>query len=110
MTTLPHDNDNNAIQALRLNPNGAHALNATAISSRNIIAFDEDTRIVSVYAPGPIYIQFGEDDVTATASDHYYPSGLYYDFAIGGDKTLQFTHIAVLSADSNCEVYLSEKQ
>ena len=110
MTTLPRDNDNNAIQALRLNPNGAHALNAGATSSRNAQAFDNDTRIVSVYATGPVYLQFGESDVSASNNNHYFPSGLYYDFAIGGGKTLQFTHIAVVAADENCQVYLSEKQ
>ena len=83
MTSLPRDNDNNTIQALRLHPAGAHRINATASSARNSIPFNEDTRIVSIYATGPLYIKFGEENVTANTNDHYYPSGIYYDFAIG---------------------------
>lgn len=48
--------------------------------------------------------------MTASATDHYYPDGLYYDFAIGGDKTLHFTHLAVLAADAGGTVYISEKR
>lgn len=109
MTTLPRDNDNIAIQALRLRPDGAHALAATSASNRTTTAFDDDTRVVSVYATGPVYIKFGLGDVVADNADHYFPSGLYYDFAIGGDKTLQYTHMAVIAADADCDVYLSEK-
>ena len=109
MTTLPRDNDNNAIQALRLNPNGAHRLNASSSSIRNSNPFKEDTRIVSVYATGPAFINFGDATVTADSSDHYYPTGLYYDFAIGGGKTLHYTHIAVMAAEADCIIYLSEK-
>lgn len=109
MTSLPRDNDNNTIQALRLYPAGAHRINATASSARNSIPFNEDTRIVSIYATGPLYIKFGEENVTANTNDHYYPSGIYYDFAIGGDKTLHYTHLAIVAAEADCFVYLSEK-
>lgn len=110
MTTLPRDTDNNPIQALRLDPEGSHALNATSTSTRNSTAFADDTRVVSLYATGAVYVKFGLSDVIADANDHYFPSGLYYDFAIGGGKTLQYTHIAVIAADTACTVYLSEKQ
>ena len=71
MTTLPRDNDNNAIQALRLNPNGAHHLNVTTSSIRNSAAFDKDTHIVSVYATGPVYINFGENAVMVVPAVAY---------------------------------------
>lgn len=109
MTTLPRDTDNHPIQALRLNPTGSHTINAISTSARNSTAFSDDTRVVSVYASGPVYLKFGLDDVSADTSDHYFPSGLYYDFAIGGGKTLQYTHLAVIAADNSCIVYLSEK-
>ena len=110
MTTLPRDNDNNAIQALKLKPSGAHSISATASSSRNTTAFDDDTRIVGFYATGAVYMSFGDASAVATSSDHYFPGGLYYDFAIGGDKTLHFSHVAVLAVDADCTVYISEKQ
>jgi hypothetical protein len=109
MTYLPRDNDNEIIPALRLNPNGAHSIDATTTSTRNTTAFDNDTRVISLYATGAVYIQCGDNTVTTSTSDHYFPAGVYYDLAIGGDKTLHTPHIAVVAADSDCTVYISEK-
>ncbi|NBX66307.1 MAG: hypothetical protein EBQ96_04855 [Proteobacteria bacterium] len=83
---------------------------ATATSARNTTAFNAATRVVSVYASGPVYLRFGDSTVTASTSDHFFPSGLYYDFAIGGGKVGQSTNLAVLRADTDCTVYISEKQ
>ena len=110
MTTLPRDSDNAPIPALRLNPNGAHQIAATDTSARNSVAFNDSTRVVSVYATGAVRLKFGDNTATATSNDHYYPSGLYYDFAIGGDKTLQTQYVAVLAEGADCLVYISEKQ
>lgn len=110
MTTLPRDSDNNPIPALRLNPNGAQDIAATSTSARNGVSFNAKTRVVSVYATGAVRLKFGDDTVAATVSDHYFPSGLYYDFAIGGDKTLHTSYLAVLAEDADCSVYISEKQ
>lgn len=109
-TLLPTDLNNNAIPAVRLKNNGAHIINASAVSACNATAFDSDTRLVSLYTTGPVYIRFGDEMVMATASDHYFPAGIYYDFAIGGGAVIQYSHIAVLAADSDCTVYISEKE
>lgn len=112
-TLLPKDADNNIIPALRLKgTGGAHTIAATATSARNSTAFDTDTRVVSVYATGAVYLRFGSSTVTATSSDHYYPNGVYYDFAVGGGdvKGPRFTHLAVLRASTDCAVYVSEKE
>lgn len=111
-TLLPKDADNNTIPALRLKPGGAHVISATATSARNSAAFDDDTRVVSLYATGPVYVRFGDSSVAATITDHYFPSGVYYDIAVGGggSKGPRHTHVAVLRADSNCSVYVSEKE
>lgn len=113
MTYLPLDNDQHPIPALRLKvTGGAHTIAATASSARNSTAFDAATRIVSLFATGPVFVRFGGSSVTATSSDHYYPGNVYYDFAIGGGgKIGQFTHVAALRADSSdCTVYISEKE
>jgi hypothetical protein len=111
MTYLPRDDDNFPIPALRLKATGgAHAISATASTARNATAFDGETRVVSLYATDGVYVRFGDDTVTATTSDHYFPSGVYYDFAIGGGKTGQFTHIAALRANADCMLYVSEKE
>ncbi|MBU6234272.1 MAG: hypothetical protein KGQ41_00365 [Alphaproteobacteria bacterium] len=84
---------------------------ATATTARNSTAFSSNTRVVSVYATGAVYLRFGDSTVTATSADHYFPAGVYYDFAIGGGKVGQLTNLAVLRADaSDCTVYVSEKQ
>ncbi len=112
MTTLmPTDDNNNPIPALRLRAGaGAHAIAATASSARNTNAFDGGTQIVSLYATVPVYVRFGSSSVSATSSDHYFPAGIYYDFAIGGEGAAQYTHVAVLRADTTSGmVYVSEK-
>lgn len=112
MTYLPLDNDQNPIPALRLKTSGgAHTIAASAASARNATAFNADTRVVSVYATGPVYLRFGGSSITAANTDHYFPAGVYYDFAIGGGgKTGQSTYLAVLRADTDCAVYVSEKE
>lgn len=109
-TLLPKDIDNHPIPALRLKSSGAHSISATGTSARNSSAFDADTRVIGLYADVPVYVAFGDSSVTATISDHYFPAGLYYDFSIGGDKTGQTPYVAVLAADTNGTVYLSEKE
>jgi hypothetical protein len=109
-TLMPTDINDNAIPALRLRASGAHAIAAGATSARNTAAFNAETRVVSLYATVPVYVKFGNSAVTATASDHYYPAGLYYDFAVGGDQSGHYTHVAVLRASSDGTVYVSEKE
>ena len=109
-TLLPLDTNNNVIPAIRLKNNGAHAISVTASSARNSSAFDTDTRIISLYATVPVYIAFGDSNVTADSSDHYFPAGLYYDFAIGGDQVGQYRYIAALAAVDDGDLYISEKE
>lgn len=111
-TLLPKDADNNPIPALRLRSGGAHVIAATNTSARNSVAFDEDTRVISIFTTGPVYLKFGGASVTATNTDHYFPNGIYYDFAISGgnSKGPLHTHVAVLRADGDCSVYISEKE
>lgn len=109
-TLLPLDFDSNPIPALGLRAGGAHAIAVTASSARNVSAFNADTRVVSLYATGPVFVKFGNSSVTAAATDHYFPGGVYYDFAVGGGKTDRFTHVAALRADTDCTLYVSEKE
>lgn len=104
------DRDNNPIPALGLNPNGAHTINATSTSARNANAFDPNTRIISLYATGDVFIQFGDENIIADNTSHFFPAGLYYDFAIGGDKVMHTPYMAVIATNANCTVYISEKQ
>lgn len=111
-TLLPKDADNNAIPALRLKDSGAHNIAVSVASARNAAAFNSETKVVSLYATGPVYLNFGDSSASASTSDHYFPAGIYYDVAIsgGGGKGVQHTHVAALRADQDCSLYISEKE
>ena len=109
-TILPTDANDNVIPALRLKMDGAQSIPATsALSTRNAIGFSIDTRVISVYATGPVYLRFGELDVIAASTDHYFPEGVYYDFAVGGNGVDHTPYLAVIAADTDCNLYISEK-
>lgn len=111
MTTfLPRDSNGNPIPALRLKQGGAHTITIGASSARNASAFSADTSIISLYASVPVYLKFGNSSVTATAADHYFPAGVYYDISIGGENTAHYTHIAALQAEGGGTLYISEKE
>lgn len=111
-TLLPKDADNNAIPALRLRNNGAHTLAVSTTSISNSVAFDESTKVISLYATVPVYINFGDASVTATSNDHYFPAGVYYDIALSGGsgKGAHHDYIAVLRAEEDGTLYISEKE
>lgn len=109
-TKLPLDTNNNPIPALRLQDDAAHSISTSASSARNSAAFNADTRIISVYATQDVYLAFGDSSVTATSSDHFFPAGVYYDVAIGGDGTGHATHLAALRVTDNGTLYISEKE
>lgn len=109
-TMLPKDADNNVIPAVRLKGSKAHSITTTATSAKNSTAFDASTRIISLFATEDVYVKFGDSSVTATASDHFFPKGIYYDFAIGGDKVGHYTHVAALQVSTGGTLYISEKE
>lgn len=110
-TLLPKDADNNPIPALRLKSGGAQTIAATGTTARNATAFNADTKVIGIYADGPVYVAIGDDSIEATSGDHYLPGELYYDIAIAGGRSgAQATHMAVLAADGDCTVYISEKE
>ena len=109
-TFLPTDMDDNVIPAVRLKDGCAHSVAFTAVSARNATAFNDETRIISLYATQPVYVKFGGASVTATAADHYFPAGVYYDFSVGGGKVGHYTHIAALQVSTGGTLYISEKE
>ena len=108
-TKLPLDVNDNPIPALRFKSNGAHLILSASASARNTQGFDAETRVVSLFATEPVYVAFGDENVTATNSDHYFPAGVYYDVSLGGDGAPHATHLAVLQVSDAGNVYVSEK-
>ena len=109
-TILPRDVKNIPLPALRLKDDGSHAVTVTGTSARNAVAFNVQTRVISLYATGPVYLRFGSSSVTATTADHYFPEGVYYDIAIGGGDIGQSSHVAVIRANYDCQLFISEKE
>jgi len=109
-TFLPKDSNDNAIPVLRLKDGRAHAVAVSGVSARSAAAFEGTTRVVSLYADVDVYVRFGDASVTAGASDHFFPAGIYYDFAIGGSDTAQRTHLAAVAVSDNGSIYISEKE
>ncbi len=109
-TKLPLDSNDNPIPALRLKDGGAHVIATSAASARNATAFNVDTRVVSVYASEDVYLSFGGASVNATTSDHFFPAGIYYDVALGGDGTGHHSHVAALRVSVNGQLNISEKE
>ena len=104
-TLLPQDSNNNPIPALSLKDSAAHSISASSTTStRNNVAFADDSIVISVYTDVPVYLAFGDATINATSNDHYFPAGLYYDFAIKN------THVAVRAVADNGTVYISEKE
>lgn len=108
-TLLPRDSNDIAIPALRFRDQAAHKITVTSSSARNSTAFNAETRVISLYATGPVFVRFGGNSVSATNTDHFFPAGVYYDVAIGGGEVAQQTYIAALRADTDCLLYVSEK-
>lgn len=108
-TILPTDENNNPIPALRLRDGGAHKITVTATSARNTTAFNTGTRVIGLYATGPVFLRLGSSSVTAAITDHYFPANTYYDIAIGGEEAAQTLYLAALRAETDCILYISEK-
>ena len=103
---MPVDDNHNPIPCLSLAEEGAHSADVTD-TSVTIGPFDADTVVISIYATEPVFIAFGGSDVEAQVTDHYFPAGVYYDMALGGDD---ITHMATIAADSDGKIYISEKE
>lgn len=108
-TQIPRDSDGVPIPALRLRPDGSHALPVTATSGR-IGPFAPTTCVVSVFATNPLFLRSGGADVTATMADHYLPEGVYLTLSLGGAKATRHTHLAAVCAGVDGTLYISEME
>ncbi len=110
-TQLPTDENGHPIPALRFMPAGAHVLTVGATSTR-VGPFNAKTRVISIFATGPVFLSSGDATVVAASSDHFFPAGTYYHASLGGDLQGRDRHgyLAALRADSDCTLYISEKE
>lgn len=108
-TFMPRDNDGGIIPVLGYRTGGAHKL-AVAGASGNAGPFFSGTKVVSLYADGPLYFSFGAAGVTASVTDHFLPPGTMIDVAIGGQKRAQKNYLAAIRAAGDCTLYISERE
>jgi hypothetical protein len=109
-TLMPFDDNLHPIPVLRFKEGGAHRIEAGAVSQRNATPFDSQTRVVGIFATGPVFLRTGGSGVSATATDHFFPENVYYDLALGDGRRAQHSHLAVVAASGDCTVYISEKE
>jgi len=110
-TIMPKDDDNNPIPALRLKDGASHKILATNTSTKNAVPFSLETKVISVFTTQNIYLEFGDDTVSASVTSHFFPAGVYYDFAINTNKHAKDLYMAVLKEGaSDATVYISEKE
>src|SRR5688572_14582697 len=106
-TTLPLDNQGNAIPVLAILPAGGQKVAATVASARQTTAFKGETRVVSLYATEDMYIEFGNASVTAnTDTSFFFAKGIYKDFAVNDRDEVKFLHVAAIRATADGTLYV----
>lgn len=109
-TLMPRDDDLVPIPALRLRPGGAHQLAVGAVSATTVQPFPPGTRVISVFATGPVFLRTGTAGVTASPTDHFIPPNTYLDLSLGNPHTEVHTHVAAIRASTDCTLYISERE
>lgn len=105
MTSMQKDSDGFPIPALRLRGDRAQKFDVTATTARNTSAFNQDTRVISLYATEDMYVRVGGSDVTATDQHHFLPKFIYLDVAILESDW----HIAAIRATTDGVLHISER-
>lgn len=106
-TTMPHDASGGFVQVLRPLAGGAHHVSFDA-TQRNSSAFDAATRSIEIFATEDCYFQTGDGSITATSADHFLPADVSRVYAVGGDKQIQHSHIAVVKDTTAGVLHVSE--
>ena len=107
---LPLDQNGLAIPAVELIDGGAHHVNIAVAATKNATPFmaadgKYGARIISLYATQDCFIKMGDNAVVATAADHFFPAGIYYDFSI--KRNVEY--ISVLRSTADGVLHISEK-
>jgi hypothetical protein len=107
-TVLPVDANNYPVPVLRLRPSAAQTLAVSSTSARSTV-FNTDTRVVGLYATTAMFVRFGDNTVTAAATDHYLPADTYMDLSIAADDLQSFSYVAAIRTATDGILYISEK-
>ena len=102
---LPTDANSKTIQALGVLDGGAQEITVSALSARNTTAFDDQTRVLWLYATTDLHFKTGGATVTATTDDHFLPAGMRIPLPLQNKSR---THIAVIRNSADGTLYISE--
>lgn len=109
-TKMPRDSYGHVIPCVKLKSDKAHTISVSSSSNTNSVAFEAETNVISFYATVNVFIKFGySDSVVADSGDHFFPSGVYYNFSLNDkDINKKYTHVAIIRASEDGTVYISE--
>jgi hypothetical protein len=107
-TYSPKDNDGVAIPLLRFKSGGAQKITSNAGGTARTTELTSS--VVSIYATQDVIVNFGDaDTVTAAATDHFIPAGVYMDVALKSKRGTRYSYIAARTKTTAAEVYISER-
>lgn len=110
MSKMPKDKDGGLIPVLGYKASGAQQVAISSASARNAVAFDSETRVITVRSTVDCFFEQGDGTVAATASKHDLPANQPRDIAIGGGQTAHRPYIAVIRAGTTDGIlYVSER-
>lgn len=103
-TSLPIDQNGNAISAMGFKAGAALKLALTATSIRNTDAFTD--KIVTVHSDVAFYFRPGNASVEAGDTDHHWPANTPLEIVLDAEFYTH-THVAFRRDDTNGTLYLS---
>lgn len=108
-TELPKDKYGRSIPAMRPLASGAHQLTISNISTQQSSAWDQYTKIISIYPTVDCFIEIGANP-TASSSTHFIPANTYMFLNIMLNSRDQAAKIAVIRNSTDGTLYISEFQ
>ncbi len=109
MLHMPLDDNNKPIPALRYKP-GANVNQAVTTGADSVIVIPAGAKMISIWAAGPVKLEFGDASVEADADSHALPGGtLEYVNLADPDGNL-YTHVAVIAFGADTTFHLSVRQ
>lgn len=111
MSKQPRDDANQPIPVLSFRPGGAQTMTLSDSSTRSSSsAFAPSVRVISLFSDADCRFELGDDSVSASATSHFLPAGLYIDVSLGSDNvpSANARYLAVIGTSGT--LYISERE
>jgi hypothetical protein len=109
MSKQPRDDANQPIPVLSFRPGGAQTLTLSDSSTRSA-AFAPSVRVISLFSDADCRFELGDGSVSASATSHFLPAGLYIDVSLGSDNvpSANARYLAVIGTSGT--LHISERE